>query len=81
VFAGYDVTMNDAVTLTTGIEYLQGIPDTEYWRLNWNWGVNSALEGGLSVATTMSLRYDNHPLPGIEETDIVTAFNLVYQLL
>ena len=80
-FSGYQVTLNEAVTFATGLEYLQGLPDTDYWRLNWDAGVNSNLHGALSVATTFSLRYDNHPLPGIEKTDAVTALSLVYQLL
>ncbi len=80
-FSGYQVTLNEAVTFATGLEYLQGLPDTDYWRLNWDASVNSNLHGALSIATTFSLRYDNHPLPGIEKTDAVTALSLVYQLL
>jgi putative salt-induced outer membrane protein len=80
-FSGYQVTLNEAVTFSTGLEYLQGLPDTDYWRLNWDASVNSNLHGALSIATTFSLRYDNHPLPGIEKTDAVTALSLVYQLL
>jgi putative salt-induced outer membrane protein len=80
-FSGYQVTLNEAVTFATGLEYLQGLPETDYWRLNWDASVNSTLHGALSIATTFSLRYDNHPLPGIEKTDAVTALSLVYQLL
>ena len=67
--------------MSTGFEYLQGLPDTDYLRLNWDLGINSALYNALSVATTFSLRYDHHPLPSIKKTDTVTAVSLVYQLL
>jgi putative salt-induced outer membrane protein len=80
-FAGYQSTLNDVVTVSTGLEYLQGLPDTEYWRLNWDGGISSNLKGALSTATTVSVRYDNHPLPGIAKTDVVTAISLVYQAL
>ena len=81
LFAGYRNSLNEAVTFNTGIEYLQGLPDTEYWRLNWDVGLTAALAAKFSLATTFSLRYDNHPLNGIKSTDTLTAINLVYQLL
>ena len=36
---------------------------------------------GFSIATTVSVRYDHNPLPGIEKTDVTTAISLVYKLL
>ena len=81
LFLGYENNVNEAVTVSTGFEYLQGLPDTEYKRLNWDLGINSALYNALSIATTFSLRYDHRPLPSIKRTDTVTAVNLVYQLL
>lgn len=81
LFAGYQNNLNAAVTFLTGLEYLQGLPETEYWRLNWEVGLTSSINDALSIATTFSLRYDNEPLPGIEKTDTVTAISLVYQLL
>ena len=80
-FFGYENNVNEAITVSTGLEYLQGLPDTSYWRLNWDLGLNSALSNAFSIATTFSLRYDHHPLPSIKRTDTVTAVSLVYQLL
>ncbi|MBN2193489.1 MAG: DUF481 domain-containing protein [Polyangiaceae bacterium] len=80
-FLGYNNHLNDAVSLSTGLEYLQGVPKTEYWRLNWDVALTAAVANSLSVATTFSLRYDNHPLPDVEELDTVTAVSLVYTLL
>ena len=81
LFAGYDNKLNAAVTFSTGLEYLQSVEASEDWRLNWDVGLTSAIADRFSVATTFSLKYDNNPLPGVEELDTITAFNLVYTLL
>ena len=81
LFAGYRNSLNEAVTFNTGVEYLQGLPDTQFWRFNWDVGLTAALAAKFSLATTFSLRYDNQPLTGIKSTDTLTAINLVYQLL
>jgi putative salt-induced outer membrane protein len=81
LFAGYRNNLNEAVTFNTGLEYLQGLPETQFWRFNWDVGLTAALAAKFSLATTFSLRYDNEPLTGIKSTDTLTAINLVYQLL
>ena len=81
LFLGYNGSINKAVSVTTGAEYLQGIQDSKYWRFNWDAGLNSTLSNSFSVATTFNLRYDHAPLPGVRNTDTITAVNLVYTLL
>lgn len=81
LFGGYRNSLSDGVLFTTGLEYLQGIPETKFWRLNWDAGLNTSISGSFSLASTFSLRYDNEPLPGVKSTDMLTALNLVYQLL
>lgn len=81
LFLGYDGSINEMVGITTGLEYLQSVEDSKYWRMNWDLGITSALGSKFSLSTTFSLRYDNAPLPGIRNTDTITAANLVYQLL
>jgi len=39
----------------------------------------SILAAGLLLSRVV--RYDHHPLPGIEKTDVTTAISLVYKLL
>ena len=87
-FVGYDNKLNEAVTFRTGVEYLQGLSPFEddatghvNWRLNWDAGISAAVASRFSMATTMSVRYDNNPLPGVRNTDVMTALNLVYTLL
>jgi putative salt-induced outer membrane protein len=81
LFAGYRNTLNEHVTFNTGLEYLQGLADTDYWRLNWDVGLTAALASRFSLATTFGLRFDHHPLPNVKELDTLTAVNLVYTLL
>jgi putative salt-induced outer membrane protein len=81
LFAGYRNNLNENVTFSTGVEYLQGLPDTQFWRFNWDLGLTAAIATRFSLATTFSLRYDNQPLASIKNTDTLTAVNLVYTLL
>ncbi len=81
LFLGYSGSINKAVSLLTGTEYLQGLGDTKFWRFNWDAAINSSIGGRFSFATTFSLRYDHAPLPGVKNTDTITAVNLVYTLL
>jgi putative salt-induced outer membrane protein YdiY len=80
-FVGYENQVNDAVTLALGVEYLQGLSTTETRRLNNDLKVSSKLGRGLSLATSVSVRYDSAPLLGKEKVDMVTAINLIFKLL
>lgn len=80
-FVGYSNALNEAVTFKTGLEYLQGLTDTESFRLNWDNALSSKIGGNFSLATTFTLKYDHKPLPGIRTTDTMTAVSLVYTLL
>lgn len=80
-FVGYDNQVNERVSFSTGLEYLQSVEDVKLWRLNWDGSIKSHLAGSFSSAVVVSVKYDNEPLPGVEELDVVTSFNLVYTLL
>jgi putative salt-induced outer membrane protein len=82
LFAGYSNQLNDAVSVTTGLEYLQSVTEAKGFRINWDAGLNSKIAGNFSLATTFSLRYDNNPIISVKNnTDTMTAVSLVYQLL
>ncbi len=80
-FLGYRNTLNAAVAFTTGVEYLQGVSNTDEYRVNFDAGLTSRIAGHFSLATTFGLRYDHDPLPGVKDTDTMTAVSLVYTLL
>jgi putative salt-induced outer membrane protein YdiY len=81
LFLGYEGSINAMVGITTGLEYLQSVEESKYYRFNWDVGVTSNLSSKLSLSMTYSLRYDHAPMPTIKNTDTITAANLVYQLL
>jgi putative salt-induced outer membrane protein YdiY len=81
LFLGYDNQLNEAVTFTMGLEFLQGLSSTSTRRFNGDAKLSSKLGAGFSLATTFALRYDNEPLPGKENVDTITALNLVFKLL
>lgn len=81
LFLGYDNKINKAIAFFAGLEYLQGIPKTENWRLNGDLGLTSSIGEDFSIATTISLKYDHNPLPSIDHLDITTAINLIYTLI
>lgn len=80
-FFGYENDLNQAVTVFSGLEYLQSVTELKFWRLNYDLGLNSKIGDKFAVSTTFGLKYDNEPLPGIEPTDLTTSVNLVYTLL
>lgn len=79
-FLGYHTNVNEHVSFDTGAELLVGIPSTENWRLNWDTSLTAALDTRFSLGASFNLRYDNNPLPGVEELDTITAMNLICTL-
>ena len=80
-FVGYSSVLSDTVKVATGLEYLQGLSPATNYRFNWDGAVTSAVGKSFSIATAVSVRYDHNPIPGVENTDIVTSISLVYHLL
>jgi putative salt-induced outer membrane protein len=80
-FLGYENALAGAVDFDTGIEFLKSLTESVNWRLNWDTAFNAAVGGDFSLAVTLSLKYDNNPLPGIRDTDLTSALSLVYQVL
>jgi putative salt-induced outer membrane protein YdiY len=87
-FVGYSNKLNEFVTFTTSLEYLLGIAPLEddrtgrtNWRLGWIAGWSAKVSDKFSVATSVTVDYDNNPLPDVHRTDATTAINLVYALL
>jgi putative salt-induced outer membrane protein len=81
VFLGYENDLAQSVNFDTGIEFLKSLTDGDNWRLNWDAAFRANVSGNFSLAVTLSLKYDNNPLPGIRDTDLTSALSLVYQVL
>jgi putative salt-induced outer membrane protein len=79
-FVGYDNQLTDALKFAAGLEYLQNVKEAENARLNFDTALTAQVNQDFSVATTVSVKYDNNPLPGVEKTDLIMALNLVYTM-
>jgi putative salt-induced outer membrane protein len=80
-FFGYSNKLNEHLTFDAGLEYLLGLSDTTFWKLNGDASLSSKIANQFSIATALSLRYDHAPLPGKDTTDITTSVSLIYSLL
>ncbi len=80
LFAGYDNQLAETVKFNAGLEYLQNVTASENMRLNADAGLTSQINTDFSVAFTISLKFDNNPVPGVEKTDVISALNLVYTM-
>lgn len=80
LFAGYENKLYKEVGLVTGLEYLQNVSDVGTYRLVFDIGIKSNVADNLAIATTYTMRYENKPLPSVENTDSIASINLVYTL-
>jgi putative salt-induced outer membrane protein len=80
LFAGYENKLYKEVSMVTGLEYLQNVSDAGTYRLVFDIGIKSNVSDSLAIATTYTMRYENKPLPSVENTDSIASVNLVYTL-
>ncbi|MGH1341064.1 MAG: DUF481 domain-containing protein [Nannocystales bacterium] len=73
LFGGYTNNLNEYVTFDTGIEYLQSVVDAPVFRINWATALTANLNNRVSLSTTFTLRYENDPLPEVEQLDTITS--------
>jgi putative salt-induced outer membrane protein len=88
LFVGLRHAFNDAVTFSTGLEYLQSFyaskdPNNASAtgtdsRINYDALFAAKVGGGLSIGFGFTARYDHHPIPGKESLDTTTSVNLIY---
>jgi len=78
LYAGFRYAFNKEVTLTTGVEYLQSVVDTERYRFNYDGLFAAKVSGGLALGLGLSARYDHKPLAGKKDLDTVTTVSLIY---
>jgi putative salt-induced outer membrane protein YdiY len=79
-FVGYANELTDALKFDAGVEYLQNVKETKNARINMDAALTAQVNDDFSVATTVAVKFDNNPLPGVEKTDLITALNLVYTM-
>ncbi len=78
-FFGYEEKATKEVGFTSGVEYLQGISQTDWFRLNIDLGLKSQISDKFAFQTTFTIRYESKPVAP-EKLDVIGAVNLVYSL-
>ena len=81
VFVGYEHALTPTPKLTAGLEFMQGLSDTEIRRLNGDASLTTKLYQALSFSFSFSARYESKPVPGKETLDTTSAASLVYTFL
>ncbi len=81
LFAGYNNSLSDRISLDIGLEYLQSVLVARRFRLNWINALNIQLGNRFGLGFTYTLRYENDPLPGIAKLDTVTAILLTLRFI
>jgi putative salt-induced outer membrane protein len=78
LYAGFKHDFNEEVTLSTGLEYIQGISDGSHHWLNYDALFAAKVGGGLAIGFGLTARYDSDPLPGKKTVDTATTVSLIY---
>jgi hypothetical protein len=78
VFFGFRHSFNEAVNISTGLEYLQSLEDAGRYRMNADALFAADVGRGFAVGFGFSGRYDNFPLPGKRNFDSATNLSLIY---
>lgn len=77
----YDIAINQNVSFATELEWLAPVDDNFPFRLNWTNGLTTNLSTKFALVAGFTLRYDNAPLTGRQNTDALASLNLSYTLL
>lgn len=77
-----EYSFNESSKLNAALEYLQGLNDTEFYRVNLDAGITTKLGKIVAFSFGESVRFDNSAAKlGKSKTDYITTANLVFTLL
>ncbi len=77
-FVGLKHAFNKAVSVSTGVEYLQSFVDLQRYRVNYDLLFSSNVSERLAIGIGVSARYDHVPLPNKRDLDTATTVSLIY---
>jgi len=63
-FLGYDYKITEHSELSSDLEGLENLDDTEDWRVNWITSVTSSLSSRVALKLSYTVLYDNQPVVG-----------------
>ncbi len=78
LYVGNKHAFNDAVSFSTGLEYLQSLVNSKHSRLNYDAVFTGKIGAGLSLGFGFNARYDHAPLAGKKGLDTATTVSLIY---
>jgi putative salt-induced outer membrane protein len=78
LFLGYEDKLRKEVAIVASVEYLQNFSDIGTYRFVADIGLKSTVADNLALATTYTARYENKPLPTVEDFDSIASITLVY---
>jgi putative salt-induced outer membrane protein len=79
-FLGFDDKLFKGVEFLASAEYLQDLTDGNTYRFIFDSAVKASISKAFALATSVTVRFENNPLPGVQNTDVTTALSLVYNM-
>lgn len=78
LFVGYRHAFNKAVTLQTGLEYLQSFRESTRYRINFDALLAAQLFDGFSAGMGFTARYDHAPIGDKKDLDTALIASVIY---
>jgi len=80
LFLGFTDKLFKGVEFNASVEYLQDLADGNTFRFVFDGNIKAAIAKHFALATGVNVHYENNPLPGVVNTDVMGAVSLVYNL-
>ncbi len=80
LFLGFTDKVFKGVEFNASVEYLQDLIDGNTWRMVFDGSIKAAIAPHFALATGVNVHYENNPLPGVVNTDVIGAVSLVYNM-
>ncbi len=80
LFLGFSDKIYKGVEFAASVEYLQDLIDGNTFRFIFDGAIKAAIAPHFALATGVNVHYENNPLPGVVNTDVIGAVSLVYNM-
>ena len=80
LFLGLDDKFFKGVEFIASVEYLQDLVDGNTFRFVFDSAIKAQIAKHFALATAVTVLYENNPLPGVQNTDVMSAVSLVYNM-
>ena len=80
LFLGFTDKVFKGVEFNASVESLQDLADANTFRFVFDANIKAAIAKHFALATGVNVHYEHNPLPGVDNTDVMGAVSLVYNL-